>query len=612
MSNTQNVSILDINPLEHLSSDIAISQRNYESILNGLVRWDSSKEDTITIRLATRTEPYIVDYQLHTKYYYDKTYGGSTALPFIQPSSLAYDARTTIAAAIGDNLTVRINAVDIGDTSWWLYGLVSTFNEYGEDSTTEWNTYTLTEHTNSEHSYDQAGYIVRLYDQTNHQFGLYRTSSAIAEGEQFNSAPGGNIDAYCGTCSVVVPVSQPQFCLCTSNNKVYCRKVSQVPSPGVPIANGNSGYFEYCNVFVPNDRKYVKGQIVYYLGDFFVALVDDPVNPPVVITSNNKCTYYRDQWERVLPMPLLDKRIAGSGVIRVTDLKADITGIVLRNVGNTESSDNTSISMVANITIQGNPSPQPTGLNIFPTSNYVNWPQSSSSKWFPGKGYTTLVKSAYELQSYSSVMVFNHTDPDNFKYKNIINYDGPDLDQGLCILLPVTVRENSVDREPDDGTMIEFMFNIWPNHDYDSRVTNDLIINKSQIYVYSVPNYEDYLSTSAAIKPIVPLAKFSMARVTNFYLFSENVGVPDRPVCYKARFIYSKLERTWKTYDYYQLPDHVFFSPRGYVNPSDEAAYGVETAGFPLYQNPFSDYDLSALHVDDRYRNQIQTQKDED
>ena len=98
-----------------------------------------------------------------------------------------------------------------------------------------------------------------------------------------------------------------------------------------------------------------------------------------------------------------------------------------------------------------------------------------------------------------------------------------------------------------------------------------------------------------------------MARLTNFYVFSENIAVPNRPVLIKARFVYSGDEKTWKTYDYYQLPDCIFLSPNGFVDPgrpSDET-YGVETAGFPLVQDPFSNYDLSPVLVDDSFRNRI-------
>jgi hypothetical protein len=40
---TQKFNIRDINPLEHLTADLAKARFNYESILNGLVEWNNSK-----------------------------------------------------------------------------------------------------------------------------------------------------------------------------------------------------------------------------------------------------------------------------------------------------------------------------------------------------------------------------------------------------------------------------------------------------------------------------------------------------------------------------------------------------------------------------------------
>jgi hypothetical protein len=84
--------------------------------------------------------------------------------------------------------------------------------------------------------------------------------------------------------------------------------------------------------------------------------------------------------------------------------------------------------------------------------------------------------------------------------------------------------------------------------------------------------------------------------------------VPNRPVLVKAKFVYSAEDMAWKTYDYYQLPDHVFLSPNGFVDPStpSDDTYGVETAGFPLVQDPFSSVDLSSVLVDDSFRNRIE------
>ena len=115
-------------------------------------------------------------------------------------------------------------------------------------------------------------------------------------------------------------------------------------------------------------------------------------------------------------------------------------------------------------------------------------------------------------------------------------------------------------------------------------------MNKAHIYVYSRPMADSDSGDTL-------IAKFSMARLTNFYVWAENVAVPNRPVFYKARFIYSKSSKEWKTYDYYQVPDHVFLSPAGFVDPSErkEGYSGVETAGFPLMQDPFGGISLGRV-----------------
>ena len=54
-------------PLEKLGSDIARNEFNYQSILNGLIAWDKSTDDTVTIRLTKDTDPYYEDYTIPTK-----------------------------------------------------------------------------------------------------------------------------------------------------------------------------------------------------------------------------------------------------------------------------------------------------------------------------------------------------------------------------------------------------------------------------------------------------------------------------------------------------------------------------------------------------------------
>ena len=56
------INIRDINPLEHITSDIAKAMANYEAILNGLVTWNTTDNQNVTVRLMTDSDPFFVDY----------------------------------------------------------------------------------------------------------------------------------------------------------------------------------------------------------------------------------------------------------------------------------------------------------------------------------------------------------------------------------------------------------------------------------------------------------------------------------------------------------------------------------------------------------------------
>lgn len=627
MSNSQ-INLLDVNPLERITGDIAISQSNYESIMNGLVQWDQSKNDTVTIRLATRTDPYFVDYKIPTKYFYDKTYGTVNTEVLLEPQCFAYTRRVHLAAARGDDVTLRINSIDNGDTTWKLYEDVTVYDEYEtspfiDDGQVIENMYIISRPANFMYAYASAGLYFRTYDNNTHEFAIYKTLVPIAEGTPMSASENSNgclTDGnsheiamrvcFAGTSMYPNQSLNSLFYYNTAPfNAVYVHRFGATINPSYEYQNSLSGYEQYCLAYTAN-VKYKKGEMVYCGGDFFVSLVDYPSMAPVVIAEDTEitCEFHPEMWARIMPIPFNTARIAGSGTFHST-ASTDLNGYIFRNIGDNRSGEHTSMSVMGTISVVGEETPQTTGVNIIPTSNYANWPEFSISKWAEGSEYHANASlTSFDKQDYSAVMVFKHYgDEEHFKYKNIINYDGPDVDQGLVILLPVTITgDDNKTHDPADGSMIEFMFNIWPNHKYDGQLVNDLIINKSQIYVYSVPDYSEYLLHGFNSSTVMPLAKFSMARLVNFYVFSENVGVPDKPVCYKARFIFSKKEGRWKTYDYYQLPDHVFMSPNGFVDPSDPAAYGVQTAGFPLYQNPFSNYDLTPIHITEEYRNQLQ------
>lgn len=286
---------------------------------------------------------------------------------------------------------------------------------------------------------------------------------------------------------------------------------------------------------------------------------------------------------------------------------------LLKNAGDITSSNATNINM--RLTVKGTEpaSIYQRSVELLHTSNFAFWPQNDNNIWKSTTIYGPTDESIpiTKRQNYSASMIFDHTRPDVAKTVNYINYDGPDLDQGLCIYLPVDVNigDDGVAR-PEDGFTFEFFFRIWPNVALNDASTRDHIVNKAHVYVYSAHDNDAIINDTCEN----PIAKFSMARSTNFYMFGENVTIPDKPVCYRATFVYSESERKWCTLDYYQLPDHVFVGPVGFIDPQNpanmdinnevigninpNAAYiGYETAAFPMFQDPFSNVNLSPFRV---------------
>ena len=303
-----------------------------------------------------------------------------------------------------------------------------------------------------------------------------------------------------------------------------------------------------------------------------------------------------------------------SSVIFKWQLTYDVSGFILRNLGPLDFSEaDTDISFRLSARNIEEASIYQRSVESFPSSNFSFWPSDMNRVWEEGSTYGPADTgiAVNNRQAYSAVMVFDHTRQDIAKTVNFINYDGPDLDKGLCIYLPVEVNvgDGGV-ATPEDGFTYEFYFRIWPRAQYTGSTTRDHIINKSQIYVYNVLNAENVTDDTCSS----PVAKFSMGRMTNFYMFGENISIPDKPVNYRATFIYNATEKRWHTLDYYQLPDHLFVGPVGFIDPQNPSNLdinndsignvnpnaqfiGYETAGFPMYQDPFSNSDLSPFQV---------------
>lgn len=259
---------------------------------------------------------------------------------------------------------------------------------------------------------------------------------------------------------------------------------------------------------------------------------------------------------------------------------------------NTNDADGVDITVAVRTQENIPDTPYNRSVGVFDTVNYVQYPTNENSKWTDTVEYVTDEgRSISEIQDYTAKMVFDHTDP-NAKTVNFLNYEGPDLDQGLAVYLPI--RSGGI--KPVDGYTFEFNLRIWPDPSYTNALTVDHIINKAQIYFYSI-NDLDCISS-----PGNPIARFSMARMTNFYIWAENIAIPDKPVSYYVSFIYSKELDSWLLLDMNQLNDHVFVGPVGFVDPlghtfnelgSNGDYIGYETCAFPTYTDPFSNIDLT-------------------
>ena len=606
---TQQVNIRDINPLEHLTADLAKARFNYESILNGLVEWNDSKLTNVTVRLMCDTEPGFVDYTFPTKRSSEGN-GGNVADPYSWENSYSYAQRYPVSAMISedplnnDKIDVRITVNESAESTWKLCASVVLYDE-------KW---VAEGNGDTDASVDYIpGQFIRVYYPETACSSLRWVNRKIGKGESILDSNSRNVVVRWSLDRIneYRQSDTMDYLFVVYDGKVY--RPTGTVNRSVPSAAG-SGWEYYCDVF-SEDGKLDHGKVYLYdpvsadtdyrYGEFFVYTGEDTAYayPPYDLNAEGGQPAersYNDGWENpsVILLPVTPD-FNKTNAVRWTTT-TDIEALLLLRTGEGSADKVPDIEIKANVRLIGGTTEDNGGLAVFDTANYAEWP-GTTPKWSPGHNYSTdVTKGINEKQNYSATMVFDHANPD-CKECNIVNYDGPDLDQGLIIYLPVESVQDGKLVYPKNGRMFEFLFRIWPNPAYNGHETADLVINKAQIYVYSVP------SRNALDCHPAPIAKFSMARLTNFYVFSENIAVPNRPVLIKARFVYSGDEKTWKTYDYYQLPDCIFLSPNGFVDPgrpSDET-YGVETAGFPLVQDPFSNYDLSPVLVDDSFRNRI-------
>ena len=630
---TQQVNIRDINPLEHLTADLAKARFNYQSMLNGLVEWNNSKLKNVTVRLMCDTEPGFVDYTFPTKRSSDGN-GGNIADPYSWENSYSYTQRYPVSAMISDDpmnndkIDIRTTVNEAADSTWRLCASVVLYDEQStverlvvdestqvlQTSDEDNSTGNILTNDGTDATVDYIpGQFIRIYYPETAYSSLRWVNRKINKGETILDSNSHNVVNRWSLDRIneYRQSDTMDYLFVVYDGKVY--RPTGTINRSVPSAAG-SGWEYYCDVF-SEDGKLEHGKVYLYdpdstdtdykYGEFFVYTGEDTAYayPPYdLITEDGQPVErnYNDGWENpsVILLPITPD-FNKTNAVRWTTT-TDIEALLLLRTGEGSADKVPDIEIKPNVRLIGGTTEDNGGLAIFDTANYAEWP-GTTPKWSPGHNYSTdVTKGINDKQNYSATMIFDHANP-NCKECNIVNYDGPDLDQGLIIYLPVESMQDDKIVYPKNGRTFEFLFRIWPNPAYNGHETADLIINKAQIYVYSVPN-RNALNCHPA-----PIAKFSMARLTNFYVFSENIAVPNRPVLIKAKFVYSDEEKTWKTYDYYQLPDCIFLSPNGFVDPSrpSDETYGVETAGFPLVQDPFSNYDLSPVLVDDSFRNRI-------
>lgn len=583
-------------PIESIGRDIARNNYNYEAIFNALMEWNNSDKDYINVRLTKNSAPYFHTWTIPTKKAQAKTASISLVTP-VASNAFDLDGEYGIVAATDatddgkDDVVIRINVVNNGGVHWRAFADVFVFDDETEAGKLKYAIYRKPE---------TDGFSLYIVDSPSDDTTTPATeASATPLVSKYGTGTHGKHHFIINEGSVYVV---------TVDDTLYLEDL------------GTSKAVYVGSVWEAG-HSYNKGDLVVReLGDgtenyhMFINLADDYANlsDPIDYIGSLVDGSYTDYagedqlWKEIVLLPISNV-FNSSAVIRMKP-DNDFMGIVLQNADKDYAETSVNIGIEGNTKYKMSDSTYARRVGVHNTANYTMFPYSTADVWTEGSEckYDPNIPIT-ERQGYSASMVFDHSRAD-VTTVNYINYDGPDLDQGLCIYLPVhgETEDGNGENTPEDGYTFDFFFRIWPTPSYNGQSTNDLILNKAQIYVYSVDNADEAKRGSCTLNP---LAKFSMARITNFYVYDENIGVPNRPVMYRATFVYAKGEEgsdgQWKLFDYYQLPDHVFIGPVGFVDPTNKGIMddtrpgneykGYETAGFPMFADPFEKTSLTPV-----------------
>ena len=672
-------------PLEKLGSDVARNQFNYESILNGLVAWNNTTEDEVTIRLTMGTSPYYWDYRIPSK----KSIINSSSFECvvegaIQENNFSMDCRivNTLYGGSREILESVFDApsgVDDGtdiitfdDLTGWGEGDVLQFQKTDVADVLptplqEGVLYQIVNISGNNAQIQTNDTVPVLVNLTSQGSGIIKSIKKEFNPISLSSDPGdvatlrmsvessGDCDWSVNYIELVndwtIGADYRWGNLVTyddgSGVRLYRAVFDIVNADGSDTPDTSINWEPWVVDFVLND-PYTQGQKVSFNGSIYTVLnsIANALQNPDIDTINfelyaeawvsgndyNDGAYVayeylpyiaktqifgsptppdlNDDWLFAVTEIVPSSTSFNSSVVFKWQLMVDVSGFILKCLGPLDFSKvDTNISFRLSARNIEAASIYQRSVESFPTSNYSFWPSDLNKVWEDGNTYGPADTGigVNNRQDYSAVMVFDHTRQDIAKTVNFINYDGPDLDKGLCIYLPVEVNvgDGGV-AMPEDGFTYEFYFRIWPKASLNGSTTRDHIINKSQIYVFNALSDDGIPDDSCSS----PVAKFSMGRMTNFYMFGENISIPDKPVHYRATFIYNATDKKWHTLDYYQLPDHLFVGPVGFIDPQNPSNLdinndalgninpnaqfiGYETAGFPMFQDPFSNSDLS-------------------
>lgn len=567
-------------PLESLGSDIARNSFNYQSILSGLVDWNSTTSDSVIIRLAKDSYPWYEDFVIPSKRQISSSNDTiSTTNGKVDSNCFAINSilnqsvygGDSLSSDLGDVVTLRVTVFNNGQTSWDMY-------------------YAPTIHT------WKSGMNVRIGN-----FYQYNNKIYVAMNSYESTiTPDADVLLFKPYTTVwTYNDSYKANDLVEYDNNVY-RAVADIDHSIIVPSDAFSKFDKVISGY-DSTVTYPSGSYVFNDGLFYLSKKES-TGIPVVNTS---------VWESIILIRNTTYTSISKSIAYRMFTNIDISSFILFNAGS-DSSTLTNITVQPSIKTIGNPSIYQRSTGVHHSVNYSNYPLDKSPIWSESApiDYTDDSIDITKKQRYSATMVFDHTNQKDCNTINFINYDGPDLDQGLCIYLPIECELSSNEIvEPEDGYTFEFYFRIWPNEKLTNAITRDHIVNKAQIYVYSALNN----SAIAQDKCSYPIAKFSMSRMTNFHIFAENITIPDKPVVYRATFIYSKNQHDWLLSDYYQMPDHVFVGPIGFIDPANPSAIdrylgdinkdvvnvGYETSALPTYVDVFSRPDLQPYKSSD-------------